>query len=308
MALGVLSRYLDATVLSRLAGRRLQPRGLVSGRLAGPHASPLRGFAVEFAGHREYVWGDDPKHIDWRLYYTRDKYFVKQYQAETNLVCHLAIDVSASMGYGGGVQQKFLYAARLAASLAYAAIERRDQVSLTTLGDERLTFVPPSRGAAQLARISDELDRAELAGKTDLAASLRQLCGRIGRREIVLVFSDLFTDLEQLDEVLHRMRFQRLDVVLFQVLHHDEIEFDFTGTTKFVGLEELAELVAESHELRGAYLEAFARRQARLAEICGRNQVDLALIDTSRNPAEALVGYLNSRSRSGRAARTTSTR
>ena len=295
MAQGVLSRYLDATVLSRLAGRRLQPRGLVSGRLAGPHASTLRGFAVEFAGHREYVWGDDPKHIDWRLYYTRDKYFVKQYQAETNLVCHLAIDVSASMGYGAGAKQKFLYAARLAASLAYAVIERRDQVSFATLDDQRPTFVPPSRGAVQLTRISDELDRVELAGKTDLAAALRQLCGRIGRREIVLVFSDCFTDLDQLDAVLHRMRFQRLDVVLFQVLHHDEIDFGFAGTTKFVGLEDVAEIVAESHELRAAYLAAFARHRARLVEICGKNQVDLVPIDTSHNAAEALVDYLSSR-------------
>src|SRR5580765_2503451 len=115
----ILSRYLDPDVLSRLAGRQFEPRELVLGSLAGKRKSPLAGFAVEFAGHREYVPGDDPKHVDWRVYFTRDKLFVKQYELETNFVCHLVLDVSASMRYGDGHSQKLLYAAQMATTLGY---------------------------------------------------------------------------------------------------------------------------------------------------------------------------------------------
>ena len=126
MARTILSRYLDPQVLSQISGRRIEPRGLVLGNLAGAHKSPLAGFAVEFAGHREYVPGDDPKHIDWRVYFTRDRYFVKQYEMETNLVCHFVLDISASMRYGEGRQQKLQYAAQMISALGYAIVRQSD--------------------------------------------------------------------------------------------------------------------------------------------------------------------------------------
>ena len=128
----ILSRYLNPEILSLVADRHLDPRGLVIGNLAGAHKSPLSGFAVEFAGHREYVPGDDPKHIDWRVYFNRDKYFVKQYELETNFVCHLLLDISASMRYGEGSEQKLLCAAQIATTLGYSIIRQSDKVSLAT--------------------------------------------------------------------------------------------------------------------------------------------------------------------------------
>ena len=135
MAQSVLSRYLNPEVLSRVADQHIEPKGLVIGNLAGAHRSPLSGFAVEFAGHREYVPGDDPKHVDWRVYFTRDKYFVKQYELETNFVCHLVLDVSASMRYGEHQQQKLLYAAQMATTLGYSIVRQSDKVSLATFDD-----------------------------------------------------------------------------------------------------------------------------------------------------------------------------
>src|SRR3989337_2189182 len=132
MLKSVLSRYLDPEVLSHVADRAFEPRSLVIGNLAGAHKSPLSGFAVEFAGHREYVAGDDPKHIDWRVYFNRDKYFVKQYELETNFVCHLLLDISASMRYGEGREQKLLCAAQFATTLGYSIIRQSDKVSLAT--------------------------------------------------------------------------------------------------------------------------------------------------------------------------------
>src|SRR5207302_811420 len=142
MPQSILTRYLDPEVLSRMANRRIEPRGLVLGSLAGAHKSPLSGFAVEFAGHREYVPGDDPRHIDWRLYFKRDKYFIKQYEMETNLVCHLVLDISASMRYGEKHRQKLLYASQMLATLGYAIVRQSDQVSLSTF-DEALRGAIP---------------------------------------------------------------------------------------------------------------------------------------------------------------------
>jgi len=296
MARSVLSRYVDPEVLNRLAGRSLEPRGLVVGTLAGHHKSPLSGFAVEFAGHREYVPGDDPRHIDWRVYFTRDKYFIKQYEMETNLVCHLVLDVSASMRYGDGAAQKLLAAARMATTLGYGVIRRGDKVSLATVDEEVLAFVPPSNTMAQVARMTERLDEVRAVRKTNLPDCLVELAGRMGRREIVLVFSDFLTDLDGLEKALQRLRYNRHEVVLFQTLHHDELAFPFEGNVKFRGLEGAEELLTRPAELRRRYLAALEEFNGRLQEVCLRNRVERVLVDTGRSQAEVLVDYLNDRS------------
>jgi uncharacterized protein (DUF58 family) len=300
MVRSVLSRYVDPEVLNRLAGRGLEPRGLVVGTLAGHHKSPLSGFAVEFAGHREYVPGDDPKHIDWRVYFTRDKYFIKQYEMETNLVCHLVLDVSASMRYGEGDSQKLLSAARLATTLGYAVIRQGDKVSLATFDEEVLAFVPPSNTMAQIVRMTDRLDQVEPVRKTRLADCLVELAGRMGRREIVMVFSDFLTDLDALEAALQRLRFNRHEVVLFQTLHRDELEFPFEGNVKFRGLEVSDELLTRPSELRKRYLAAVRQFNDRLEQLCMRNRVERVLVDTTRDRAEILIDYLNHRSQLNR--------
>lgn len=296
MAKSVLSRYLDPEVLSRMAGRHLEPRGLVLGNLAGAHKSPLSGFAVEFAGHREYAPGDDPKHIDWRVYFTRDKYFIKQYEMETNFVCHLVLDVSASMRYGDDRQQKMLYAAQMATTLGYAIVQQSDKVSLATFDERVLGVVPPSNSMGQVVRMTQHLDSIEPVRKTRLADCLMELAGRMRRREIVMIFSDFFTDLDQLEAVLQRMRYSRHEVVLFQVLHRDELHFEFDGMIKFVGLELPEELLTQPNELRRSYLQALERFNTRFEEMCQQNRVERVLVDTSRDMGEVFVDYLNQRS------------
>lgn len=296
----VLYRYLDPDALGRMSNRRIEPRGLVLGNLAGAHKSPLSGFAVEFAGHREYTPGDDPKHIDWRVFFRRDKYFVKQYEMETNFVCHLLLDCSASMRYGAGDEQKLLYAARLATTLGHRIVHESDKVSLLTFDDKVLGFVPPSNSMSQVVRITEHLESIQSRHKTDLAGCLADAIGRMLRREIVMIFSDFFGDLDTLEPVLQRMRYQHHEVVLFQVLHHDELTFDFEGMTKFVGLEIDETLLAEPHELRTAYLGALQGFNDRLEDICQRNRIERVLVDTRREMAEVLVDYLNHRSRLNR--------
>jgi uncharacterized protein (DUF58 family) len=297
MAKTILSRYLNPEVLSRIAGRRIEPRGLVIGNLAGSHKSPLSGFAVEFAGHREYAWGDDPKHIDWRVYYTRDRYMVKQYEMETNLVCHFVLDSSASMRYGQGPQQKLAYAAQLIASLGYAVIHQSDKVSLATFDEQIRGVVPPSNSMAQIIRMAELLDATEPVRKTRMSECLSELTGRMRRREIIMVFSDFFTDLAPLEAAVQQMRYNRHEVVLFQVMHHDELVFEFNGMTKFLGMEIPEELLAQPDRIRRAYLRAMEGFNQRLETMCQRNRVERVLVDTSRDPGEVLADYLNSRSR-----------
>ncbi|MBS0264736.1 MAG: DUF58 domain-containing protein [Planctomycetes bacterium] len=300
MSASVLSRYLDPDVLSRLAERHIEPRGLVLGNLAGSHKSPLSGFAVEFAGHREYVRGDDPKHIDWRLYFKRDKYFIKQYEMETNFVCHLVLDVSASMRYGVDRQQKLQYAAQLATTLGHAVVRQSDRVSLTTFDETLGATVPPGNSMAQVMRLTELLDSIEPVKKTRMADCLTELSGRIGRREIVMIFSDFLTDLDALEKSLQRMRYNHHEVVLFHVLHHDELAFEFHGPVKFVGLEVPDELISQPEDLRRAYLKAVGRFVERLETVCHNNRIERVEVDTSRDLAEVLIDYLNHRSRLNR--------
>lgn len=293
----LLTRYLDAETLNRLAGRPIEPRGLVLGNLAGGHRSPMAGFAVEFAGHREYVKGDDPRHVDWRLYYTRDKLFIKQYEMETNFVCHLVLDVSASMRYGGGEANKLAYAARLATTLGYAIVRQNDKVSLATIDDAIRGFVPPGHSMAQIHRIVGHLDSVASDRETRLPECLTELAGRTGRRAIVMAFSDLFCEPAGLEPALQQLRFRDHEVVLFRVMHPDEREFRLAGMTKFVGLEGEGEELTQAEDIRAGYLAAFAEHRQALDEVCSRNRVELVPIDTGRPAAESLVDYLDRRSR-----------
>jgi len=292
----VLSRYLDPEVLAHVADRHIEPKGLVIGNLAGAHKSPLSGFAVEFAGHREYAPGDDPKHIDWRVYFTRDKYFVKQYELETNFVCHLVLDVSASMRYGEGRAQKLLYASQMAVMLGYSIVRQSDKVALATFADRVRGVVLPSNSMDQVVKMTHHLDEIEPKEKTNFAESLNEIAGRIGRREIVMIFSDFLTDLDALEPVLQRLRYQRHEVILFQVMHHDELAFELDGMVKFVGLEIPDELLAQPEDLRRGYLAALHRFNEQLADIARRNACDHVLVDTSRPMSEIFVDYLNQRS------------
>jgi uncharacterized protein (DUF58 family) len=300
VAKSVLSRYLNPEVLSRIANRRIEPRGLVQGNLAGAHKSPLSGFAVEFAGHREYVCGDDPKHIDWRVYYSRDRFFIKQYEMETNFVCHLVLDTSASMRYGEDAQQKLRYASQMVATLAHAIIQQSDKVSLATFDEAIRGFIPPSNSMAQIVRMTEHLDQTEPVHKTQMAECLSELTGRMRRREIVIILSDFFTNLESFEASLQRMRYHRHEVVLFQILHHDELAFEFDGMVKFVGIELPEELITQPEELRRAYLQAFGQFNAQLEELCQRNRIERVVVDTSQDMGQVFVDYLNQRSRLNR--------
>jgi uncharacterized protein (DUF58 family) len=297
MSHSILSRYLDPETLGRLGHRTFEPRGLVLGHLAGAHKSPLAGFAVEFAGHREYVAGDDLRHLDWRVFYRREKFFIKQYEMETNLRCHLVLDCSESMRYGDDGEQKLLYSARMIAALAKLITGQSDQVSFAAFDDKLQTFVPPSNSPAQVIRFAEQIDRLEPRRGTQLDECMNELIGRLGRREIVMIFSDFFTDLDRLEPVLQRLRYQRHEVVLFHVLHHDELAFEFEGQIRFRGLEIPEELTTQPDQLRSLYLQALGTYIEQFDDLCRRNHVERVPVDTRRTMGDVLTDYLNERGR-----------
>ena len=244
--------------------------------------------------------GDDPKHIDWRVYFNRDKYFVKQYELETNFVCHLLLDVSASMRYGAEETQKLAYAARMAMTLGFSVIRQSDKVSFATFDDQIRSFVPPSHTMEQVVRMSNEIERVEPIRKTRFGDCLNELSGRLGRRGIVMIFSDLFGDVRELEEAVQRMRYDQHEVILFHVVHHDELTFDFTGQARFVGLESTDDFRLRIDDVRTSYLASLARFRDRLEEVATRSRCEYVLVDTSQTLADVLTTYLNRRSREAR--------
>jgi uncharacterized protein (DUF58 family) len=220
---------------------------------------------------------------------------------ETNFVCHLVLDVSASMRYGEGPEQKLLYAAQMATTLGYSVIRQNDKVSLATFDDRVRGVVPPSNSMAQVHRMTEHLDEIAPNEKTRMAECLTEIAGRTHRREIVMVFSDFLTDLDALEPALQRLRYNQHDVVLFHVLHHHELSFEFEGMVKFLGLEVDDEFLTQTEDIRRGYLDALRAHNAKFEEICQRNRCERVEVDTSRPMAEVLIDYLNQRSRLARA-------
>lgn len=291
------SNYLDPRTLASLEGLDLQARMVVEGYVSGLHRSPYHGFSVEFAEHREYVPGDDIKHVDWKVWSKTDKLYLKQYEEETNLVLHLLLDVSESMGYASpGNVSKLKYSEFIAASLAYLVLQQRDSVGLATFSDKIEKILRPSGQASHLKDIIHVMHSTPAREKTDLGQIFHDLAERLGRRGVVVVLSDLFDDVDRVMTGLKHFRHRRHEVVLFHIMDPAEVEFPFVQTTLFHGLEGVPDILAEPRALRAAYtaeVDAFrneVQRRCRIADI------DYVFLRTDQRLDVALSSYLAARS------------
>lgn len=276
-----LGRYLDSRVLARLMHARFKPRGRVIGDLVGDHKSPFAGFAVEFAGHREYTPGDDTRHIDWRVYYKFNRYYIKQYEAETNLIANILLDASESMLYGEGAQQKWNYAASLAVTLSYLIVRKRDKAGFGMFDDKILLHLPATQSMLHPLRMDEVMQKHTPARKTDMGKVLTEFAPRFGRRGVVMIISDCFDDEERILKSLRRFRYDQHDVILFHVLHRDELSFPFDGNVRFDGLEEIPEIKTDAQQVRTRYKEVVSGFLDRLNRGCERSAVEYVLMDTS---------------------------
>jgi uncharacterized protein (DUF58 family) len=293
-------RFLRPEVVRTLARLDLKARFIVEGLMQGIHRSPHKGFSVEFSEHRDYVPGDDPSYIDWKLYARTNRYYVKQYQAETNLRCMMLVDVSASMHYASGGPEaltKLEYAVALAASLGYLMIRQHDRVGLMTFDTRVRRHIPPRSKKAHLFSILDQLMRARPRRRTDLARAIESAAPLIRRRGVVVVFSDLLDEPEAVVRQLRHLRHRGQDVIVFQVLDPAELRFPFQGTRLFEDPESELAVAAEAEVVRRAYIErlhGLLRTYRRELRAFG---IEHLLLDTSTPYRRALLKFLTYRRR-----------
>ncbi len=289
----------DPTELRKYAGLTLLARQVVEGFLTGVHRSPYKGFSVEFAEHRQYTPGDEIRHIDWRAVGKTDRYYVKEYEEETNLKAYLLVDASGSMAYRGSRKalSKFEYAQHVAASLSYLMLHQMDAVGLITLDTKVRDLIPPKANPKHLLRVLTTLENTAPGGETAMAPLWHELAGHhLKRRGMVLILSDFFDQLDPLMKALQHLRHRNHEVVLLHVLAPEELDFPFKRLTQFRNLESRDQKVlVDTRRLRDDYLANFERFRNDLKERAGRLHVDYHLLRTDQPVDRALGIYLSRR-------------
>jgi uncharacterized protein (DUF58 family) len=298
MAAGVRERqFLDPAVVARLGTLELKARTVVEGLLSGLHRSPFKGFSVEFAEYRQYIPGDDLATIDWKVYARSDRHFVKKFEEETNLDCHVVLDASGSMAYGSHGLTKFEYAQCLAASLGYLMNRQRDAVGLTAFDASITTMLPASARPGHLRAFLITLDRLQPGRETDVARPLHQLADSLTKRGMVVLISDLLDDPERVVRGLKHFQFRGTDVIVFHVLDPDEIQFPFQRATRFEDLETDEEVMAVPSLVRAHYLEAMGALVERYRRELGACGIDYCQLSTDQPLEMGLLAYLSTRAR-----------
>lgn len=288
-------RFLRPEELSRIGKLEVRARHVVEGFLSGMHRSPYFGQSVEFAQHREYVAGDDTRRIDWKVWSKTDKYYMKLYEEETNLRTTLMVDLSESMLFGTGAMTKYEYGCTIAAALAYLLLRQQDAVSMVAFDDAIRKVVPARSKRNHLHALLAALDSQSPQKKTDLYGILRYVAEEKTQKGMVVLVSDLFAPRESLFKGLKLLRQRGHDVLILHVMDDEELDFSYSGTTKFEGMEEAGELVCDPRSLRDGYLEAVHRFLEELRRFCARNVVDFQTVRTSEHLDAALRHYMNHR-------------
>jgi uncharacterized protein (DUF58 family) len=290
-------KYSDPEVLARLAGLTLRSRQVVEGSITGLHRSPYHGFNVEFAEHREYSPGDDLRRLDWRVFGRTDRHYIKQYEEESNLRALVVLDASRSMEYGRGPMTKFDYAATVAASLATLLIEQQDPVGLALFDSQPRELLPPAATQAQLARIIGQLESARPDRPTELGGVIQSLADQLKKRGLVMIISDLLTELPEFFDGLARLQYRGHDVLVLQVLDPDELELPFQDLVLFKDIEGSEELFAQPWSFRKAYCQAMRDFVEEVRGGCVARGIDHVLLRTDEDLATSLSHYLHLRER-----------
>lgn len=295
-----VSDLLTAGQRDRIKGLELLARQVVEGFCSGQHRSPHKGYSVEFKEHRPYVQGDEIRAIDWKVFGKTDRIYIREFEEETNLKSTLIVDGSGSMGYSGqrGGQSKYQYAITLAASLGYLMIGQQDGVGLATFDTKIREFLPPRSRPSQLQAIFTGLQRRPPGGETDMGQVLGGLAKKLHRRGLLILISDCFADVTALLNSLSHFRHARHEVLVFQVLDPDEVDFPFSGRMRFRNLEQVDQQEdIDAISLRAAYRQSFDAHQKQLRDGCGRARIDHVVMTTDTPVAEGLARYLANRRR-----------
>ncbi|MFA6597968.1 MAG: DUF58 domain-containing protein [Ignavibacteriaceae bacterium] len=291
-------RFLDPSVISKISSLELRARFIVEGFLLGLHKSPYHGFSIEFSQHRPYMQGDSPKDIDWKVYGKSDKFFVKQYEEETNLKSYLLMDVSKSMTFSSpGRISKLEYASQLTASLSYLMLKQKDAVSLSIYADQIKKYLPPNSSRIYLKEIISVLSKITPDTDTNTSASLNQISDKITKRGLVVIISDFFDDPVSVVNAIKKFRFYKNEVIVFQILDPVERNFSFQKDAIFQDMETGEEITTQPYQIQKSYRDAMESFLKNFKSECLRNGVEYNLIETSNSFDKALFTYLQKRSR-----------
>jgi uncharacterized protein (DUF58 family) len=288
-------RFLHPEAIKRIARLDLRARHVVEGFLSGMHRSPYFGQSVEFRQHRQYTYGDDLRYVDWKVWGKQDRYYVKQYEEETNLRCTLLCDVSGSMHYGRGAMNKYEYGCTVAVSLAYLLLRQQDAVGCVAFDDAARMTVPLRTKRNHLTSIVQALDVSNPRNRTNLYQVLRNVAESYPRRGLMVLVSDLLVDRPGLFRGLRLLRSRGHDVMIFHILDDDELDFPFNGPTRFEGLELPEQLRCNPRALREGYLAALGTYLEEVRRGCSGHNVDYALLRTSQPLDAALAAFLSKR-------------
>ena len=288
-----LSRdYLDQKVLDRLSTLKLHARLPMLGSVSGGHRSPIRGSSLEFAEYRKYVPGDDTRRLDWRAYARNDRYYIKEFEADTNLRMCLVLDTSGSMDFANNGMSKLNYARRLAGSLAYIAARQGDAVGLYCAGKGFHKEIPPKRSAAHLSTVLDELGAMEASGETGLADLLHEMAERVPQRALIIVLSDLFIDPAVLRNCFQHLRFRKHDVAVFHLLERSELEFQFDRPMRFVDMEGGEPVLADPTIIGTQYRRALEMYLESMNEVIRDTEIDYHRIRVDEDHGDVLARFL----------------
>ncbi len=288
---------LDPEAINRAEALGLHARYIVEGYMAGEHKSPFHGFSIEFTQHREYVPGDDIRHLDWKVLGRTERYYLKQYEQETNYVAHILIDGSESMRYGSGKLTKFDYARQLAACLSYLVLNQRDAVSVGIFDVAMQSHIPRTGNLGQIHSIMTTLAAFQPTQQTSIGQVLHQLAGQVKRRGITILISDLFDDEQSIISGIQHLRFGGNEVIVMHVMDPFELEFPFDGLVEFEGLENIPKIMTRPHDIRKSYQKEVNDFCDRIRLACERQQCHYVLMNTAQPLHEALSAYLAFRRR-----------
>jgi uncharacterized protein (DUF58 family) len=291
-------KYLLPSVISKINSFELKARLIVEGFKVGLHKSPYHGFSVEFSEHRPYLQGDNIKDIDWKVFGKTERYFIKQHEEETNLRSYILLDSSASMNYKSEDNvSKFEYASTLAAALCYLMIKQQDAAGLTLYSDKINRSFPPKVSRAYLTEMLKALASENASSKTKTAECLNSIADKIKRRGLVIIISDLFDDISSVISALKHFRYQKNEVIVFQILDPSERSFSFGRDAVFHDLETDEEITTQPYQIQKAYREAFDEFINKIKTECLNSNIEYNLIDTSTPFDKALFSYVQKRSR-----------
>jgi uncharacterized protein (DUF58 family) len=294
MADGDKKNYFDPKVLAGIANLSLRAHGVVEGIMSGIHRSRAKGFSVEFEAHREYSPGDEIRRIDWKALAKFDRYFIKEYEDETNLRAYLCLDTSASMDYASEGMTKFDYGCTLAASLAYVILRQQDAAGLVTFSNRIESFVPPRAKRDYMTQILHALENRGPAGETNVGKILEEVAGQIKRRGLIVLVSDLIDEPDQILKALRLFRFKGNDVIVFHLLDPAEIDLPFEGNILFEDLEALdLRVIADPRAIRKTYQQVVQEFISTMRKQCHDSAIDYQLISTATPLDKALASYLS---------------